>query len=304
VTNRQINREDAVVGCLLGGAIGDALGAFVEGCQQIPSFADIFHQSWHLTDDTQLTLATCEAIIQAGSISPEAIAGNMLRWFRGRRLIGLGASTLKALRDLDMGAHWALAGRQGEYAAGNGAAARVASLAFLLNPESYEDRRTLHDVCRITHHSDEAYAGALAVVAAIQFETPSPSVNLYNFLSSIAKVLPDTRVRDRLLEYASLSPPFLIHDTAIRFGCGGHVVESIPFAIFAAWQSWQLGYEAMIEQVILAGGDTDTNASIAGQITGAWNGARSLPASWIERVPERKYIAEIGRKLASVMGSN
>jgi hypothetical protein len=38
------------------------------------------------------------------------------------KLTGLGASTLKALRDLQVGAHWALSGWSGEYAAGNGAA--------------------------------------------------------------------------------------------------------------------------------------------------------------------------------------
>lgn len=37
----------------------------------------------------------------------------MVRWFRARRITGMSASTLKALRDLDSGAHWALAGTKG-----------------------------------------------------------------------------------------------------------------------------------------------------------------------------------------------
>lgn len=87
-----------------------------------------------LSDDTQLTLATCEAIIEIGRPEPEAIAKSFLRWFRERRISGVGASTLKALRDLDAGVHWTLAGRKGEMAAGNGAAMRIAPVAFLVDP--------------------------------------------------------------------------------------------------------------------------------------------------------------------------
>src|SRR4029077_20623763 len=113
-------------------------------------------------------LATCEALAEGDDPDPELIAASMLRWFRARRLTGLGASTLKALRDLDAGAHWALAGRKGDRAAGNGAAMRIAPLAFCIDPETDHGRRTVRDVCRITHHNDEAHIGALAVALAIR----------------------------------------------------------------------------------------------------------------------------------------
>jgi ADP-ribosylglycohydrolase len=60
--------RDRILGCLLGGAIGDAVGG-------VPERGDL-----SLSDDTQLTLATCEAIQAAGS-SPEAIAAAFTRWF-------------------------------------------------------------------------------------------------------------------------------------------------------------------------------------------------------------------------------
>ena len=72
---------------------------------------------------------------------------------------GLGSSTLKPLRELQVGGHWALVGRSGEYAAGNGAAMRIAPLAF----KQQVDRQTLKDICSITHKNDEAYTGALAI---------------------------------------------------------------------------------------------------------------------------------------------
>src|SRR4051794_30405994 len=124
--------EDRVLGCILGGAIGDALGGPYEG-QPGPLTVQP-DLPWGLSDDTQLTLATCEAIIATGAITPASIADRFTAWFRSGRITGMGASTLKALRDLSAGAHWALAGRKGDRGAGNGAAMRVAPLAFCIDP--------------------------------------------------------------------------------------------------------------------------------------------------------------------------
>src|SRR5260370_495332 len=121
-----------------------------------------------LSDDTQLTLATCQSIIECGRVDPENLASHFLRWYLAGRIRGMGSSALKAMRDLAVGTHWALAGARGEFAAGNGAAMRIAPLAFLLNPSDAGDRTVIRDVCRITHHNDEAYAGALAVMLAIR----------------------------------------------------------------------------------------------------------------------------------------
>jgi ADP-ribosylglycohydrolase len=153
-------------GCILGGAIGDALGGPFEG--QPGPLQFVRHKNWEISDDTQLTLATCESIVEVGKVSPEHIADRFVQWFRDRRITAMGASTLKALRDLDAGFHWALAGAKGDMSAGNGAAMRIAPLAFHLNPKLDSDRQTLRDVCRITHHNEEAYVGALALLTAIR----------------------------------------------------------------------------------------------------------------------------------------
>ena len=113
--------RDQILGCVVGGAIGDALGGIPE------------RKCISLSDDTQLTLATCEALTQ-GALTPDEIAQHLLRWFRERRISGIGSATLKAMRDLDAGVHWALAGARGEMAAGNGAAMRIAPLAFFVDP--------------------------------------------------------------------------------------------------------------------------------------------------------------------------
>ncbi|MDH3349568.1 MAG: ADP-ribosylglycohydrolase family protein, partial [Desulfobulbaceae bacterium] len=122
-----ISLHDRIMGCIVGGAIGDYIGSPLEG-RVGPIEVHIPKQSM-LTDDTQLTLATCEAIMHGGGLEPEAIAHSFVDWFSKRRVSGMGSSTLKALRDLSIGGHWALAGARGERAAGNGAAMRIAPLS-------------------------------------------------------------------------------------------------------------------------------------------------------------------------------
>jgi len=193
---RATQLTDRARGCILGGAIGDAMGCPFEG--QVGPLKYRESNSWSISDDTQLTLATCESIIQAGEVSPEHIASRFLHWYRARRITGMGSSTLKAFRDLDAGAHWALAGAGGEMSAGNGAAMRIAPLAFHLDPAVAHDRQALRDVCRITHHNEEAYVGALAISEAIRslaFGKVSPS----SLFEVVVLDLPDSRVRDRIL---------------------------------------------------------------------------------------------------------
>ena len=213
---------DRGLGCLFGGAIGDAWGSTYEHAGPWGGG----HRPWRFTDDTQLTVATCEAILSSGTVAPEGMAERFTVWFAAGRLSGLGASTLKALRDLSVGAHWALSGARGERAAGNGAAMRIAPIAFLLDPDDSDARQVIRDVCRITHHHDEAYVAALAVVMAVQYGLaghPAP-------LSTIANRLPDSRVRDRLLELPGIGDRS-VSEVAATFGASGFAGESVPSAL-------------------------------------------------------------------------
>jgi ADP-ribosyl-[dinitrogen reductase] hydrolase len=98
----------------------------------------------------------------------------------------MGSSTLKAMRDLSSGVHGALAGSCGEYSAANGVAMRIAPLAFLWDPSNPSKRALIGDVCRITHHNDEAYGGALAVVLAIRSVLADTWSQQRSFLPRIA----------------------------------------------------------------------------------------------------------------------
>lgn len=276
------------------------MGAPFEGRRRPIQFREPTH--WSISDDSQLTLATCESIIAAGKVSPDHIAQSFLQWYRARRITGMGASTLKALRDLDAGLHWALAGAKGERSAGNGAAMRIAPLAFHHDPIAAEDRQVIRDVCRITHHNEEAYAGAIAVLTAIRslaFSKSKPS----NMLTTIVTQLPDSRVRDRIIELSAL-PDASIPEVAEEFGSSGYVVESVPLTLYAASLIDRYPFDEILRMVIEAGGDTDTNASITGQILGTWIGASQIPDRMLKSFPYVNDIERIASEFAGTLGRN
>lgn len=287
------SRQDRIVGCLLAGAIGDAIGSHFEGHPPTVDFpipADL-----RVTDDTQLTIATSESIVESGSVNPESIASHFLRWFRERRISGIGASTLKALTELEAGGHWAMVGATGERSAGNGAAMRIAPLAFLLDPDVHTDRQTIRDVCRITHRNDEAYIGALAILRSIRHAAEGNPLN-DDLLTLLADSLPDSRVRDRLIGIRESS--LTISDYASRFTSSGYVVDSVPLAILAAIRSTDL--LATIRQIVQSGGDTDTIASMFGHILGTARGAQALPMEIVARIDSVLSVRETAINLSLI----
>lgn len=90
------------------------------------------------------------------------------------------------------------------------------------------------NVCRITHHNEEAYVGALAMLAAIRSLAFQQSSGPERLFQSIIRYLPDSRVRDRIVELAAFPEDPSVADVACQFGSSGYVVDSVPLALYAA----------------------------------------------------------------------
>ena len=293
--DRHTTARDRLIGCIVGGAIGDALGGPYEG---LPGPVQA-SQPWVTSDDTQLTVATCDAIASSGDILPAEIAARFVHLFRSKSLRGVGSTTLGALRALDAGAHWASAGIEGEMAAGNGAAMRVAPLAFVLDPASEIDRQSLRDICRITHRNEEAYLGALAIVWAVRLVISQPWSPGSDLLISVAERLSDSRVRDRLRSLAEDSDRDVVQ-LALEYGSSGYVVECLEAAL------WCFNRTDSFEDAILAaanlGDDADTTAAVCGQVAGAYYGESGIPGGWLGRLSMRSEIARLADKLRMANG--
>ena len=263
-------------GCILGGAIGDAFGSGYENIEKEKD--DVFYPFgkptnqepvWQITDDTQLTLATIEAMIEDAELNPKTVANHFLKLFKKRILRGVGASTLKALKELSFGGHWSQVGRRGDFAAGNGAAMRIAPLSFR-KEISYQKIR---DISYITHQNEEAYIGAKCIVIVIREIINGNWSGKENLMELIIDQIPDTNVRDRLIQIKNIGNL----STIGKLGNNGYVVNSVPLAIAAANKVNEIGIEKMYLELIDIGGDTDTNCSIAGQIAGTLIGKNNIP---------------------------
>ena len=277
--------DDRITGCLLAGALGDSIGAFFEN-QDAPQFT--IPSNLRVTDDTQLTIATCESIVAAKCVDPESVATRMTDWYRERRISGIGASTLKSLTELDAGGHWAMSGATGERSAGNGAAMRIAPLAFFLDPTDHSDRTTIRDVCRITHRNDESYLGALAILHSIT--RCHLDRELIEYLTDI---LPDSRIRDRFVEIKNKN--LTTEQLATRHKASGYVVDSVPLSILASIESDSL--IDSIKSIVEFGGDTDTIASMFGHVLGAIHGSDCLPMEIIEQIDEYELVSRTAADL-------
>ena len=79
-----VDRDDRVLGCLIGGAIGDALGAGIEfmswaeiestfGPEGVRDFTLDYGHEAPITDDTQMTLFTAEGLVEAAATGTEPV---------------------------------------------------------------------------------------------------------------------------------------------------------------------------------------------------------------------------------------
>lgn len=289
-------------GSILLGAIGDAWGSAYEN-QTLPDQKAFYlfkepekSKIWQFTDDTQLTLATCEALIEDATAAPKTLVTYFLKYYNEQRIHRIGASTLKALQELNAGAHWSQTGRKGEFAAGNGSAMRIAPLAFVKDIS----REHIREISYITHQNEEAYVGALAVVLCIR-EVLNGTLGNNSLIENIIPKLPDTNVKDRLMALHELKHKSIRN--VGKLGNNGYVVNSVPLAIFAAQKIKSQSITSIFEELISVGGDTNTNCSISGQIMGAFVGIENIPATLknkIKLLNGYKNLKEVINKLSNI----
>jgi ADP-ribosylglycohydrolase len=77
------------------------------------------------------------------------------------------------------------------------------------------------------------------------------------------------------------------------------------FCLFTAGVAFQAlvsggGAEDELRRVVSLGGDTDTNAAVAGALLGARDGSRGLPKAWLEHLEDADAIRSEAEPLVSL----
>jgi ADP-ribosyl-[dinitrogen reductase] hydrolase len=335
-------------GCLLGGAVGDALGAPVEfldldeivrayGEQGIRDYAPAYGKLGAITDDTQMTLFTAEAVLSAHlaaalqSQEPDffrAAAVSYSRWLmtqENSRLISSGSQKASWLlqqkrlfsrRAPGTTCLSALQTSRGKVtratndSKGCGGVMRIAPLGMYFAHSLSQERNRDHllsnifatgkDLAAITHGHPSGFlsAGTFAVMVSLVLS----GISLTDAIHPAKEVLRQHSSHKETLaaieKAESLAKSRPRDRSALReLGKGFVAEEALAMGIYSA-----LGAKNFEDGIILAvnhSGDSDSTGSITGNLLGAAAGVEAIPERWLAHLELRLTIEAIADDLAA-----
>ena len=313
--------EDRALGCLLGGAVGDAFGYGVEFAR-LPQIRERFGRRGirqpvlnaqgeaEVSDDTQMTLFTLEGLLTG--ISPnapfdlvralEAVRLATLDWYdtqTGRtdyRLSGSGLSKFAVLRKNQAPGRTCMQACHEEArgspeqpinnSKGCGGVMRVAPVG-LFTELSQEQAFELAARCAAqTHSHPSGYlsAGVMASMVRDLLDGMDPyrsvrrGLELARHWRGAEETCAAVELALELAGRSSSSPS----DSVARIGEGWVGEEALAVALYAIFVATEFSDAMRI--ATNHDGDSDSTASIAGQIYGAWKGLDEIPNAWIRRL--------------------
>lgn len=293
---------DQFQGCLLGQALGDALGASHEGGfleRLVWRFLGTTRAgAMRWTDDTQMTVDLVESYLACGSFDPDDLARRFAASYRWDR--GYGPGTAKVLKRIAAGMDWREANRsvypQGSF--GNGAAMRSPILGLIHAEDSAHLAESVEQTGWITHAHPVALEGAFLVALATQQVARGLEALEVSRRVATACTLPEYRTRlaeaKAWLELDQEIPAQLV---AANLGRGIAAQESCVTALYMGLRYCQRPFEEMHRFAVAVGGDVDTIAAMAGAIWGTANGAAALPAHLLAKLEDREHLADLARAL-------
>ncbi len=309
------NLYPPILGCLLGTAVGDAVGLRREGLSRRratkmyggpPLGPDFILGRGMCSDDTEHTLMVGRSlVISAGHTGDfqREMARQLKRWLLTGPA-GIGIGTLKACVRLLIGMD---ASRSGVQSAGNGPAMRSALLGVCAENEEHL-KQLVRASTRITHTDPRAEEGALLVARAAGLATRDPSVCPSDFLADAVSTIQGEELRQTLSQVVtalSRGVPTLqfAESQGWSGGVTGYVNQTVPAALYC-WAHSPDDFRRCVENAVLLGGDTDSVAAITGAVCGANLGTNEVPKQWTDRLAEWprtiRWMEQLARDLASM----
>jgi poly(ADP-ribose) glycohydrolase ARH3 len=291
-------------GVLLGVAVGNALGIRAEGWSaeeirrllgRITEISPI-ERTTPWDDDVAQAVILAEAILEHDRLDIDDLGSRFLDWF-GATPRGIGLQTAQVMRELAKGTPASDASRlvwewSGRDAAGNGPVMRCWPVALRWHrfPERLiSEARTS---ALITHHDPRCEWSTVASVTIATLalaDRPfdagalAAAMDAFGAPMVVAEAL-------RASAGASLEDLHLDDDSSM-----GYTLKAMQVAAWCASQEPDI--EQVVEAVVNAGGDTDTNGAVAGAIMGARVGANEIPARWGESVARGDDLLDLADRL-------
>lgn len=255
---------DKVMGALYGALIGDALGVTYEFMPpgevadkvngnplEIVGGGPFKFPKGKGSDDTDMLLCALRAYSPRGhKFLKDDMVRNMIDWLKTSPP-DVGVTTRDSILKWSCG----MSPPTNERAQGNGGIMRAMAHS-LMAPNVIQSGNFAYDDTRLTHNSHTAgvYSSMYATILRRVIDGRTPDAVLLN-------------VADK--GYDELTPDM-----------GGHCVHAYRLALWAYLRTGS--FEDGLTQVILSGGDTDTNGIVAGALLGADYGFEQLPKRWVD----------------------
>ena len=289
-------------GALLGLVVGNQLGVPTETLGTASAIREAFPQGVRdlaappegspFDDDAAMALLLAASLAERGDFDANDVAERWVKWMKldGR---GIGLTTQRALRLIEDGTEPFEAGRLalGPRSASNGAVMRCIPVALRYHDNVDKLVRVSTQQAAITHADERCTWGAAAVnLAARELLHGNPY-----FVEEVLHRLQGTAPR-ALVEAIRRVPWEQESDLPIAVtGESGYVVHCVEIAF------WCAVHRPSLEEALIflaeAGGDTDTNAAVAGALLGARDGETGIPPRWLDQLGSGRGVSELAERL-------
>jgi ADP-ribosyl-[dinitrogen reductase] hydrolase len=290
-------------GAMLGHAAGNALGVPTEFLRTPERIAARFpggvtevgrqdrpESPWD--DDVAMAVVIAENLLVPAP-DLQRLARQWVQWMNedGR---GIGGWTTTALRHLER-YDAPIADARGS--AGNGAVMRTLPVALRFVHQPANLLSAAAHIARLTHPDERCVWSAVAVTVACAALLKGRR----DFLPDVIEALRVNDAPGEVIEAVRRVPRVRREDLGITGPKAGYTVLCMEVALWTAWHEPSL--EAALVWLANAGGDTDTNAAVAGGLLGARDGEAAVPRRWVEAVARREYLGELGARLVGERGA-
>jgi len=326
-SSRDAARRDALRGCLLGGAVGDALGAPVEfmsekeirrqyGKNGVTGFVEFPDGTGSITDDTQMTLFTAEGILRAHARKKEKGACDFVavmrnayrRWLKtqGGRVPETTPDEMldsgRLIRERQLFA-WRAPGntcisaleipaeleKAPNKSKGCGTVMRMAPAGLFFAPEEAYDYGCRFSALTHGHPTGITAGGAFAMLIA-ELLTEKPLEEALELVLQFLDGKPDAAETAAALRKAREA------ENVSELGEGWIAEEALAIGVHCALKHQREFREGILEAVNIDG-DSDSTGAIAGNILGVLNGESAIPAEWRSRLREKEIVAQMADDL-------
>lgn len=285
---------------LLGHFCGDAAGASLEfyrgiidtskadNAMRMPGGGQLNIGPGQITDDGELTICLYNTLTSASGnqIPLDEIAKSYISWFNSRPF-DYGMTCAKAF-----GMMTSYAGYNGDTigidmirnskkvnitSEANGALMRISPIALWGVKMGHTDNEIASNakLDAMLSHPSEVCQDVNAIYCVALANIIKHKHNYTNMLSELDKFIMSNSFNTKVLEWYSEAKNMQSLDSLKSINCRiniGHVKYAFIMAMFFVHKGNNITYEDGIRQVLMNGGDTDTNAAICGAILGAIHG--------------------------------